>query len=720
MKNKLKDKLSLILIASILGLTLRLAFPIRGPIVPFFLVLLLLVLVDERPWGNVFYSILLLLFAVIYRREILQGMVYLVNEIRELYGQMQGLYLPDYAGGKELWQFWNFFYGLLALLVYLSLKNKQVLISLTLLVLSLVLQAWLEFSFSLYWLLFPLSLVLVLSGKSRQWQDRFVLLFISVFLVLLGVGLVPLVGYMDKELTPLMDQVSEASKQVFYGHYEFPKGDLSKVKPFKNKENKQYEVDMEAFAPLYLRSYIGEILVGDQWKALKYQEQKELFRHDYWLREKGFIPELQLAQLQQLVGKAQGQKIRIKSLGGSKTEGLISYDALSLPGVIKKNNASYGLQGIFGSRIQEYSTLSNLVFGYPTLAKNIYQKIDEEELAEYLDAEKDYRKLVYTMYTKLNPSQTKLLKERVNIQQKEGERISYESALDFVKSYTRKHLSYQEDIWGKTGSGNQLLGEKTPGYSPHYASLGTLIFRYLGIPARYVEGYVILPEDQGEKVFLRQKNQHAWTEIYVDYIGWIPVELTPSYEEAMPKVDLRDYPKVGDRVVVREDASSGENPLEDFYKEEFEDEPTQAQEQKEDKFWSYLPAIIGFFLLLALILLIARFVRRRKAFRKKEEEFQAGERSLAHEFFAYGLKLAQLQGVERKKKPSEIFFEGEKEQAVYEKMLKYYLEASYSQHPLEEGYEDKMISWKNYLLASLMEKASWFKKLQYRFWDVYS
>ena len=54
---------------------------------------------------------------------------------------------------------------------------------------------------------------------------------------------------------------------------------------------------------------------------------------------------------------------------------------------------------------------------------------------------------------------------------------------------------------------------------------------YYGIPARYVEGYLITPQDvegkqAGDTIEIPGTNGHAWTEIYVDGLGWIPLEMT--------------------------------------------------------------------------------------------------------------------------------------------------------------------------------------------------
>lgn len=103
---------------------------------------------------------------------------------------------------------------------------------------------------------------------------------------------------------------------------------------------------------------------------------------------------------------------------------------------------------------------------------------------------------------------------------------------------------------------NYFLTEKRKGYCAHYASAATLILRYMGIPARYVEGYAVDAMQIAEDGKLTDKNvsdyydgasllsqssvisydasdgnAHAWVEVYDQNIGWYPVELTPYQTE---------------------------------------------------------------------------------------------------------------------------------------------------------------------------------------------
>lgn len=86
-----------------------------------------------------------------------------------------------------------------------------------------------------------------------------------------------------------------------------------------------------------------------------------------------------------------------------------------------------------------------------------------------------------------------------------------------------------------------FLTESHKGYCVHFASATTLLLRNLGIPARYVEGYMIRPTTIATGTYDEKKNlytfsvpvsdAHAWTEYYVEGKGWIVFDTTPSSDD---------------------------------------------------------------------------------------------------------------------------------------------------------------------------------------------
>ena len=62
------------------------------------------------------------------------------------------------------------------------------------------------------------------------------------------------------------------------------------------------------------------------------------------------------------------------------------------------------------------------------------------------------------------------------------------------------------------------------GYSVHYASSFTMLARFCGIPARYVEGFTACVQPGKESVHVTTYNSHAWSEIFIDRVGWVRIE----------------------------------------------------------------------------------------------------------------------------------------------------------------------------------------------------
>ncbi len=73
-----------------------------------------------------------------------------------------------------------------------------------------------------------------------------------------------------------------------------------------------------------------------------------------------------------------------------------------------------------------------------------------------------------------------------------------------------------------------FLLESREGFCTHFATAFVLLARAEGIPARYVQGFCV-PAISDEKIIVYSNMAHAWPEVYIDGIGFIPFEPTPGY-----------------------------------------------------------------------------------------------------------------------------------------------------------------------------------------------
>lgn len=73
-----------------------------------------------------------------------------------------------------------------------------------------------------------------------------------------------------------------------------------------------------------------------------------------------------------------------------------------------------------------------------------------------------------------------------------------------------------------------FLLQSREGYCVHYATAFVLLARAEGIPARYVQGYLV-PMKGKMEITVTSDMAHAWPEVYIEGAGWIPFEPTPGY-----------------------------------------------------------------------------------------------------------------------------------------------------------------------------------------------
>jgi len=84
-----------------------------------------------------------------------------------------------------------------------------------------------------------------------------------------------------------------------------------------------------------------------------------------------------------------------------------------------------------------------------------------------------------------------------------------------------------------------FLGTSKKGYCTHFASAAVMLLREMKVPARYASGYMIERKDfirgeEGYRAEILGSHAHAWAEVYLNGIGWVPVEVTAGYSTLLP------------------------------------------------------------------------------------------------------------------------------------------------------------------------------------------
>lgn len=144
----------------------------------------------------------------------------------------------------------------------------------------------------------------------------------------------------------------------------------------------------------------------------------------------------------------------------------------------------------------------------------------------FSEEEKRYRKFVYANYLNVPESTAAALGEIVS---REGFSAADPDIIEKVASYVRTaavyNAQYPSELDSEKDAVVAFLTKYKQGLCRHYASAAALIYRMLGIPARYTIGYVgtVL---SGEETTISADGAHAWTEVYLDGVGWIHVDAT--------------------------------------------------------------------------------------------------------------------------------------------------------------------------------------------------
>lgn len=103
---------------------------------------------------------------------------------------------------------------------------------------------------------------------------------------------------------------------------------------------------------------------------------------------------------------------------------------------------------------------------------------------------------------------------------------------DMIRQYVQTCAQYDLDPdrmpEGQDDLAIWFLQEADRGYCVHFATAAAVLLRAAGIPARYVEGYLV-PAQADQITLVRDDMAHAWVEYYVDGLGWMVLDATPGF-----------------------------------------------------------------------------------------------------------------------------------------------------------------------------------------------
>lgn len=302
---------------------------------------------------------------------------------------------------------------------------------------------------------------------------------------------------------------------------------------FKNICQLTVETDGAIDLNLYLKGYTGSVYTGNEWVDFPdeiYNENASMFKQ---FDLSGKHPQDMLSSY--IFNRYDRNSVNVTVTPKYKNEKYsyipyisryideTSYTNDTLVSLNNKESYSFNVNKIqitsrnlpeilsgFDDSINEYYSYR----GYNSFVHDNYLSVDDtEELQE-----------VYDKFVKGT-----ILETNADVYEK----------LCYIKQILNENATYSLSPgitpWGKDYV-NYFLTERHEGYCMHFATAGAILARMSGIPSRYCDGYVVNADDfnkdnaegTGYKIEIDDTRAHAWVEVYIRNLGWVPFEFTPA------------------------------------------------------------------------------------------------------------------------------------------------------------------------------------------------
>ncbi len=312
---------------------------------------------------------------------------------------------------------------------------------------------------------------------------------------------------------------------------------------------------------VYLRGFVGADYTGNSWKELSGSAKNELKS----ITENFSVDGLSTMLFDGFSLKYAGVSIpkysfSVKNISAGRDYLYMPYDLVPESVSHYASETGGGFSGGETSYFGQFYDPSEY-YGYQRIFRmrwNISGTMNADEAA--------YRNFVYENYLEL-PSETERLdsifgneylryissEETMTGKSTLDEMTVFSRKLYYIKSWLRNNCEYSLKA-GKLPAGRDFIDyflDTKKGSCSHFASTAVMMCRYAGIPARYVEGYIIKPSsdfpagvETGETatIDITDSRAHSWAEIYIDGFGWYPMEFTSGYGNVRTAVPTETTP----------------------------------------------------------------------------------------------------------------------------------------------------------------------------------
>lgn len=353
-------------------------------------------------------------------------------------------------------------------------------------------------------------------------------------------------GKTSQTVLEVKKDAAQMTEQLRYGEDSMPSGSLAQAASLEQGEEPRLRVKTEQIKPLYLKGFTGSVYENDSWKPLaKAAYGGNRWGFLKWLSGRGFQPEHQYIAYEE-AGRSSNEPlpedapwvnhIQVVNTGAVRKYIYEPYSSQAVDNSASERDEGSRSLAFFGAKRYEISELSSDIPGELQRLDAWTEAPVTDEQKQYLESEAVYRDFVYENYLTEDLPLSGLITDLFH-KEDSDESLSVYAAVQQIRTVLEKNTYYNkylpiEDVTGDALLKEFLQGERE-GNSAYYTSAAVLALRSFHIPARYAEGYLLTSRQaensHGDWISLSSSDSHAWVEVYMDGMGWVPVDVTPGF-----------------------------------------------------------------------------------------------------------------------------------------------------------------------------------------------